>query len=458
VGIERRAALGAAAAVTTAVVILVILAAPGALPEGLAPHVAFETTASLVSLLAGLLVFARLQRNSRLSDVTLVVALAIITLSNVLFVLVPMVTEPATPNTVRWAALIGRVVGGALFAAAAFISRVRLPHAGRAQTQAALGALAALLLIGLVTHLLGPSLPQMVTPASGPHARHGEPVVSVLESVAAVIAGTAAIGYLRRSQQVRDEFSGWLGIAAVFTVASNLSYATHAGNYPAQGSRGDLFRFCFYIVLLAGSMREIRSYWHELTSVRVAEERQRIARDLHDGLSQELAYLTRNISGLRGAADDTTVRQLRFSVDRARLAARVAIHRVAAAPQRPVSDMLSEAAIEVARHLDLDLDLDLDPDLGIGIAAARANALVGIACEALTNAAWHSGSRQVSLILRRDGHRVRMRVRDSGHGFNIAACKAGFGLISMRDRARSVGGEVSISSEPGGGSQVEATV
>jgi signal transduction histidine kinase len=455
VGIERRAALGAAAAVTTAVVILVILAAPGALPEGLAPHVAFETTASLVSLLAGLLVFARLQRNSRLSDVTLVVALAIITLSNVLFVLVPMVTEPATPNTVRWAALIGRVVGGALFAAAAFTSRVRLPHAGRAQTQAALGALAALLLIGLVTHLLAPSLPQMVTPAA---ARHGEPVVSVLESVAAAIAGTAAIGYLRRSQQVRDEFSGWLGIAAVFAVASNLSYATHAANYPAQGSRGDLFRFCFYIVLLAGSMREIRSYWHELTSVRVAEERQRIARDLHDGLSQELAYLTRNISGLRGAADDTTVRQLRFSVDRARLAARVAIHRVAAAPQRPVSDMLSEAAIEVARHLDLDLDLDLDPDLRIGIAAARANALVGIACEALTNAAWHSGSRQVSLILRRDGRRVRMRVRDSGHGFNIAACGGGFGLISMRDRARSVGGEVSISSEPGAGSQVEATV
>ena len=155
-------------------------------------------------------------------------------------------------------------------------------------------------------------------------------------------------------------------------MASNLSYATHAGNYPAQDSRGDLFRFCFYIVLLAARCARSGLYWHELTLVRVAEERQRIARDLHDGLSQELAYLTRNISGLRGAADDTTVRQLRFSVDRARLAARVAIHRVAAAPQRPISDMLSEAAIEVARHLDLDLDLDLDPDLRIGIAAARA--------------------------------------------------------------------------------------
>jgi signal transduction histidine kinase len=51
-----------------------------------------------------------------------------------------------------------------------------------------------------------------------------------------------------------------------------------------------------------------------------------------------------------------------------------------------------------------------------------------------------------------------MQVRDSGHGFETAACRDGFGLTSMRDRARSVGGELRISSEPGAGSQVEATL
>jgi signal transduction histidine kinase len=49
-----------------------------------------------------------------------------------------------------------------------------------------------------------------------------------------------------------------------------------------------------------------------------------------------------------------------------------------------------------------------------------------------------------------------MRVRDSGQGFDIASSRRGFGLTSMRDRARSVGGELRISSEPGVGSQVEA--
>jgi signal transduction histidine kinase len=59
-------------------------------------------------------------------------------------------------------------------------------------------------------------------------------------------------------------------------------------------------------------------------------------------------------------------------------------------------------------------------------------------------------------MLRRDGGRVRMRVRDSGHGFDAAGCREGYGLTSMRDRAHSVGGELSISSEPGVGCQVEA--
>jgi signal transduction histidine kinase len=51
-----------------------------------------------------------------------------------------------------------------------------------------------------------------------------------------------------------------------------------------------------------------------------------------------------------------------------------------------------------------------------------------------------------------------MEVRDSGRGFNATVSRDGFGITSMRDRARSVGGELRIRSEPGAGSQVEATL
>jgi signal transduction histidine kinase len=83
---------------------------------------------------------------------------------------------------------------------------------------------------------------------------------------------------------------------------------------------------------------------------------------------------------------------------------------------------------------------------------------VRIACEAITNAARHSGASRVSLGLERDGSGVRLRISDKGHGFDTAAPGGGFGLISMRERAHSVGGELLISSAPGHGSEVEVAV
>ena len=165
---------------------------------------------------------------------------------------------------------------------------------------------------------------------------------------------------------------------------------------------------------------------------------------------EELAYLTRNLSGLQGVTDETTLRQLRGSVDRARLASRQAIHRVAAPARPEVADALAEAAAGVAERLGLDLDLDLAS--GVGLAPARAEALVQIACEALTNVARHSGSRQAHLVLRRDGGRVHLLVRDQGRGFDTAAGRPGFGLRSMQARARAVGGELRVTSAPGAGS------
>lgn len=80
-----------------------------------------------------------------------------------------------------------------------------------------------------------------------------------------------------------------------------------------------------------------------------------------------------------------------------------------------------------------------------------------IACEAVTNAARHSGCGRVLLTVERDGSRVRLWVSDKGCGFDTAA-GGGFGLVSMRERAHSVGGELCISSAPGRGSDVELTL
>jgi zinc transporter ZupT len=77
-------------------------------------------------LLAGFLVFGRLRRNSRLTELALATALAVIMLSNVLFVMLPLLMGQASANSTVWAAIIGRSAGSLLFAVAAFVPPVRL--------------------------------------------------------------------------------------------------------------------------------------------------------------------------------------------------------------------------------------------------------------------------------------------------------------------------------------------
>jgi len=203
-------------------------------------------------------------------------------------------------------------------------------------------------------------------------------------------------------------------------------------------------------------MREIWSYWRALSKAAVLEERQRIACALHDGLAQELTYMARNLDSLTGAVDEDSLVRLRRAVERAQLESRRAISTLAAPSGQPFEVALADAVTEVSERYHVELDLDLTSD--IRLSAARREALVRIACEAVTNAARHSGASQVSLGLKRDGSGVRLRISDKGHGFDTAASGGGFGLTSMRERARSVGGELLVSSVPGHGSQVEVAV
>ncbi len=203
-------------------------------------------------------------------------------------------------------------------------------------------------------------------------------------------------------------------------------------------------------------MREIWSYWHALSEAAVDEERRRIARDLHDGLAQELAYLARNLDSLDGEPGDATLKRLRGAVERAQLESRRAVSTLAAPSGQDVDVALAEAVGEIAERFHMGLDLDLVR--GVRLPAARAEALVRIACEAVTNAARHSGAGRVRLNVERDGPRVRLRVSDRGRGFDTMVPGSGFGLVSMRERARSVGGELRISSAPGRGSKVEAAL
>jgi hypothetical protein len=158
-----------------------------------------------------------------------------------------------------------------------------------------------------------------------------------------MIYGLAAAGFLRRAERSHDEFDGWLAAAAVLAGASHLNYFLYPAVYSQVFSLGDVFRFCSCAVLLAGSAREISSYWQALPRAAAAEEQRRIAHDLRDGLGEELEYLLRNIDSLDGPAATEMGAQLRRAAERAQHAAHRAIGRLAGPWSEPVGSMAGGA-------------------------------------------------------------------------------------------------------------------
>jgi signal transduction histidine kinase len=422
---------------------------------------ALETAASLIALLGGFLVYGRLRRSGGLNDLLLACALAVLTLLNVCLLTMPALEQFLPKDLIVWVLLIGRLLGAVLFAIAAFAPPRRLRRPGLALAVSVAGGsivvlVTAAMLNGFAGQLahrlattLAPGSPQ--APGVG-----GHPGLLALQLVTTALFGTAAVGFLRRSQRSSDEFLAWLAIAGAFAAFSHLNYSLYPSPYTQLVRVGDIFRLCFYAILLVGSMREIWSYWRALSEAAVLEERQRIARDLHDGLAQELACVARNLDFLDEEHDEETLSILRDAVKRAWLESRRVVSALAAPCDEPVEVALAEATTEVAGRFRLGLQLDLVP--GIKVSAAREDALIRIACEAVANAARHSGASQVNLKLEREGPRLRLRVSDQGCGFDPTVTDGGFGLVSMRQRALSVGGELRIFSVPGLGSEVEAAL
>jgi signal transduction histidine kinase len=150
---------------------------------------------------------------------------------------------------------------------------------------------------------------------------------------------------------------------------------------------------------------------------------------------------------LRGAP----AAELLPAVDRAMTELREAIA-AKATPDEPLAVALTRAVHGVGDRLGVPITLTLDE--AVEVAPAVRDGLVGVAREAVTNAAQHSGSQTVRVML---SHR-RLTVGDDGGGFDPAYGRpGGFGLTSMRERADAIGAVLTITSAPGNGTCVEVT-
>jgi signal transduction histidine kinase len=421
---------------------------------------ALETSGSLIALFATFLVFGRLRRRMYVNELLLACALAVLALSNLLFVTVPTVAGWAPDDLTVWAAPLARSLGAVLFVLASFAARRELRHGGPVLALAAVATITALGLATLFARTFAahwaPQYAHTSTPvALSQQALRADPKLFAFELLVAVLYGLSAIGFLNLARRRADAFYGWLAAAGILAVVSHVNYSLFPQSYSQSVLyTGDVFRFAFYVALLAGCVWEIWSYWTAVSAAAVLEDRRRMARDLHDGLAQELAYISRNLDF--PAEDDGAMQRLRLAVDRAQCELRSAIGALAPQASQAAGSALAQAASQTAERFRIGIDLDIVPD--VRLSPTRAEALIRVACEAIANAARHSGASRVTLRLERYGSLVRMRVADRGCGFDTSVPASGFGLVSMRERIHSVGGDLSIRSDPGRGSEVEVAV
>lgn len=204
----------------------------------------------------------------------------------------------------------------------------------------------------------------------------------------------------------------------------------------------------------------------EASRAAVLEERQRLARDLHDAVSQAIFSIAMTTAAARRLIAQDPERAAQRMAEAESLAAMAQREmralllelRPVELAGRPLTEALGQFLGELGeRH---EVDTRFTAEGGDGLGPALEDGLFRIAQEAVVNAIRHAAPTRVEVRLAADAARVRLVVQDDGRGFDpaSAAPDAHYGLGSMRERAQELGGVLTVRSAPGRGTDVEVVV
>jgi signal transduction histidine kinase len=222
-----------------------------------------------------------------------------------------------------------------------------------------------------------------------------------------------------------------------------------------------------------GNLRSFAKVARDITDRKRAEEalrdireteRSRIARDLHDGVLQDLSYTAAAMGLIMLEAKGTDLGdKLQGAIDAARRAAeglRAAVNdlRVEEERDRTLPELF-ESLVERNRSMAHGYEIGLE--VGEGLSATSlgdaGTEILRMLQEALTNARRHSGAGNVKVRLSEEGNELVVEVDDDGRGFE-PEIGPGVGLESMRERAAALGGQLEIDSHVGQGTRVRLRV
>ncbi len=222
-----------------------------------------------------------------------------------------------------------------------------------------------------------------------------------------------------------------------------------------------------YTTLLEREER-VRSLMQKMAQIQ-DEERRLISLDLHDGLTQLVISANMHLNTLSAMIDqrmDPSERQeleasrrlIQSAIDEARRV--ISELRPTVVEDLGLADGLRRYVIDLSAAQGWRCETHINLN-GIELSLPAETAIFRIAQEALSNARKHSHTDSIKVQLQRDDADLVLTVHDSGCGFDLVGLSdesSGVGLVSMRERARTLGGTCDITSQPGGGTAVSIRV
>ncbi|HYI75640.1 MAG TPA: ATP-binding protein [Gaiellaceae bacterium] len=404
----------------------------------------FDTVVAGVAASVCVLTCIRFLVEGRTLDLLLAGGFLSIALGTVVFGILPVLDGGTLTATAAWQYIGARLLGAGLIAVAAFANG-RL--AARRRALLATGAsVVALLVIGA---LAAQTRVAMAAPVrelvEGSYVRLAAASLTALWLVAAVGFG------LRYRRHGRD-LDSWMCLAATLAVFANL----HLVLTPILSSdlllQGDFLHVLAYGILVVGVWRAIS---HAEFGRAVADERARVARDIHDGLAQYLFAISTGVSMLEsGAPLDEVLPRLKQAAITAQQEARFAVLALSPAGGSARFDSALRRYVEVLTA-DGALEVELDVDPTVRLAPDEQIEVFRIVQEGLGNARRHADARHVEVsISHRTGRRVVL-VSDDGVGFDDSSVPSGLGITNMRLRAEAIEGELTLRSSSGRGTAIE---
>jgi signal transduction histidine kinase len=310
----------------------------------------------MAELFAGLLAAQRFSRSGLRLDFGIALALGTMAMADLVFALGRATLSGSEVSPV--AVMPYHLVGAGLLVTAAFSgNRALAPRRRRQAVVAGVGAVAVGLLVLQGAHLL-PGARVIASPQAS--------VLVVMRIGTAALLGAAAAGLLRRARAEADPLVTWLAVAAALSGLAQL----HRVLVPATAaattfSWAHVLQIVGIAALLAGVVEETRGYQRRLAELAVADERRRIARDMHDGVAQDVAYISSQSRDLARESDDHRLQLIAEAAQRALEDSRFIIKALTRASAQPLGASIALQAQEFARRWGLAVDVSVAEDLDV---------------------------------------------------------------------------------------------